>query len=282
VGCSKILDPEKTGRFFATLSTHGRIFGRNSSGAEFGNLTNAFNKMAKDVSEGKLLSKFVSQSVRTAAKSKERGIAAQKGEFVQVTVVFAGLVDFKGLLSKTAPDTLVVLLNRYLESMSKIIRNYGGDIDKFIGDKILGVFHPSDLGSDEAAALAAVKAAEEMCLKMDDLRSLLPKPLGVGIVTGPVLAGIMGTPDVRLEYTVIGDTVNLASRLGDLALKLDPHGNVLTDYTDSVGGVVLAGSTFELLKTSSDSDLTRRMQQLILPPIKGKTREVEAWHLPLR
>ena len=89
----------------------------------------------------------------------------------------------------------------------------------------------------------------------------------------------MGTPEVRLEYTVIGDTVNLSSRLGDLALRLGADGAVLPDYHGSVGGVVVEEATCAALRKTDTGTLYRMMKKLSVPPIKGKKRSVDASYL---
>ncbi len=244
---------------------------------EFVELAHAFNHMARGVEEGRLLSRFVSEAVRSAAADDARNRAAEKGELIEVSVIFAGLADFKKVLEQQSPQEVVVLLNRFLEAMSQEIRAHGGDIDKFIGEKILAVFHPTRFGGAEKAAAAAVQAAEGMRRRIRTLAPELVQPLGVGVVTGPVLAGIMGTDDVRLEYTVIGDTVNLASRLGDLALKISPQRQILKSYEGSVGGIVIESRTHALLCSDSTTGFSGRLLRLQLPPIKGKTRSVEAY-----
>ncbi|MFZ2959897.1 MAG: adenylate/guanylate cyclase domain-containing protein [Candidatus Ozemobacteraceae bacterium] len=254
---------------------------RDDQGGEFGILARAFNAMATGVSEGRMLSRFVSESVRDAAGSTARAEAAHRGEQRNVTVIFAGLADFKHLLVHTPPDILIDLLNRYLQTMSRAIRAQGGEIDKFIGDKILAVFPHDSLGGKEKAALRAVIAATGMRLDHErlrqELRGALPNHLGVGVVAGTVLAGIMGTPDVRLEYTVIGDTVNLASRLGDLALRIDAEGIVRPDSTGCCGAVVVEADVAEDFRKHSPTKASERLYKLKLPPIKGKTRSVEAF-----
>ncbi|HEY9069633.1 MAG TPA: adenylate/guanylate cyclase domain-containing protein, partial [Candidatus Ozemobacteraceae bacterium] len=244
-------------------------------GGEFGALATAFNTMAQGVEEGRLLSRFVSESVRTAARDTVREEAARRGEMTRAAVLFAGLGNFKRELSGTDPAQLVPRLNRYLETMSQAVRAQGGDIDKFIGEKILAVFFPDRLGGRGNAARAALQTAIEMQERMRGPGSGFALPLGIGIVEGPVLAGIMGTPDVRLEYTVIGDTVNLASRLGDLAIRLDNAGTILPSSDDAVGGIVLEAGLRELLASTNDP-LNSRLVDLDLPPIKGKTRSVRA------
>ncbi|MBF0499220.1 MAG: HAMP domain-containing protein [Candidatus Riflebacteria bacterium] len=279
----EFLKPVKELSKKAGMITAGRFDARLPEwrGGEFGVLARAFNAMAIGISEGRLLSRFVSESVRDAAVDMKREEAANRGEQRDVTVLFAGLADFKSLLVNTPPDALIRLLNRYLQVMSRAIRANGGEIDKFIGDKILAVFHDDALGGRDKAAAAAVEAAIRMRRDHEhlqrQLQGILPNHLGVGIVTGTVLAGIMGTPDVRLEYTVIGDTVNLASRLGDLALRIDESGMVRPDTDDCVGGIVvesLAAAGFAKTHETLARDYLRKLE---LPPIKGKTRSVEAF-----
>jgi len=267
---------EESGKVLQGIFT-GRL--EEDRGGEFGSLARAFNLMIAGVAEGKLLSKFVSESVRFAAADREKGAAARKGEVIDVTVMFAGIADFKSLTAQMPPEKLVIHLNHFLEAMSQIIRKNGGDIDKFIGEKILAVFHPSRLGGKEAAMNAGLEAGAAMRKRMSELQNEVPRPLGVGIVSGSVLAGIMGTPEVRLEYTVIGDTVNLSSRLGDLALRLGADGAVLPDYHGSVGGVVVEEATCAALRKTDTGTLYRMMKKLSVPPIKGKKRSVDASYL---
>ncbi|MBF0499218.1 MAG: HAMP domain-containing protein [Candidatus Riflebacteria bacterium] len=279
----EFLKPVKELSEKAGMITAGRFDARLSEwrGGEFGILARAFNAMATGVSEGKLLSRFVSKSVRDAAGDAGREEAASRGEQRDVTILFAGLADFKALLAHTSPDVLIRLLNQYLQVMSRGIRAHGGEIDKFIGDKILAVFHNDALGGRDAAATAAVEAALRMRHDHEhlqrQLQGMLPNHLGIGVVSGAVLAGIMGTPDVRLEYTVIGDTVNLASRLGDLALRVDEAGAVWPDTTDCVGAVIVESVVAAAFAKSQEMPARDCLRKLELPPIKGKTRSVEAF-----
>lgn len=242
---------------------------------EFGELAASFNSMAQGVEEGRLLSRFVSESVRSAARDAGREEAARRGEQTEAAVLFAGLGNFKSVLEGTDPALLVPQLNRYLEVMSQVVRDHGGDIDKFIGEKLLAVFFPDRLGGRSRAADAALRAAIAMQERMTDLRIVFDLPLGVGIVHGPLLAGIMGTPQVRLEYTVIGDTVNLASRLSDIAMRLAPDGAIRESASGAAGGIVFETGLGSILPEES-ADLARLLKPLDLPPIKGKTRSVDA------
>ncbi|MBF0410551.1 MAG: adenylate/guanylate cyclase domain-containing protein [Candidatus Riflebacteria bacterium] len=238
--------------------------------SEFQNLSKAFNTMLTGVNERIRLQKFVSESVRKVAGNEVLEKNAREGENLEVTVLFSGLSGFKNRLSTVPPGELIILLNRYLESMSSIIRNNNGEIDKFIGDKILAVFHHSKFTSGSDASLAAVKSAVEMIRKIKETEIGMSDFIGIGIVTGPVIAGIIGNSLQRSEYTVLGDTVNLASRLCDLACKT----------SGKTGGyIILEAETRKMLVNSSLFDASEKLEKLDLPPIKGKTKSVSAYSL---
>ncbi|RCK77883.1 MAG: Adenylate cyclase [Candidatus Ozemobacter sibiricus] len=232
---------------------------------EFGALAVAFNDMAAGVEAGERLRRFVSEPVRRAARDPAREEAARRGEQRFVVVLFAGLPGFKDALHADRPDRLVAELNRYLQAMSRQIRAHGGEIDKFIGDKILAVFDPDRLDGPAAAA-AAVAAARAMAVALARLPDFPLPHLGIGMVMGPVLSGILGSPDVRLEYTVIGDTVNLASRLCDLA------------QAQPAGGLVVEAEVVKQAAAANPSGfMASAFQRLPVSQVKGKTRAVEAF-----
>jgi class 3 adenylate cyclase len=239
---------------------------------EFQELVTAFNQVARGVAEGKLLSRFVSESVRTAARSQELEQTAREGRQIEAVILFCGIAGFSPLLNRLPPDVLVEHLNRYLEQMARIIRNHGGDIDKFIGDKILAVFHPPSPEMLHESAASAADAAEAMRQAMRNLPFWSDFAIEIGMVGGPVLAGIMGAEGVRREFTVIGDTVNLASRLCDQAGKL----TVSPDRHTPGGCILLTAETSRLLATSAAAN---RLEPAVIPPIKGKCRSVEVFFL---
>jgi len=109
------------------------------------------------------------------------------------------------------------MLNAYFEIATRAILNYGGYVDKFIGDGVLGVFGVPVFRKDhiERAVRAALDLMEQLRWQSSRENPLLSS-VGIGIHTGPVVSGNIGS-QVRMEYTVIGDTVNLASRLSSLA-----------------------------------------------------------------
>jgi len=136
----------------------------------------------------------------------------------EVTVLFADLVGFTALSERLEPAILVRILNGYFDRVSRAVAEHHGHVSKFIGDGVLALFgalKPNPWQADDAvrAALAirAVVAEYNAALAADGLPTLA---VGIGIDRGPVIAGLMGTTDL-MEFTVIGRTVNLASRVQD-------------------------------------------------------------------
>lgn len=185
---------------------------------EIGILATSFNIMARGLEEKEkvrsLLGKVVSNQI---AEELLRGDTVRLGgEIRTVTVLFTDLRNFTTTCEKMEPEAVLHFLNRYLDHMAKIVEKHGGVIDKFIGDAIMAIFGAPVSMPDHARR--AVECGREMHLVLDQLNEALlaeglPKiGMGVGIHTGEVVAGNMGS-EHRLNYTVIGDTVNVASRL---------------------------------------------------------------------
>ena len=138
------------------------------------------------------------------------------GQRKVVAILMADIRNFTPLAEKLSPEVLVELLNEYFQEMVAAITQHGGMVDKFMGDAIMAVFGLSDEGN---AAENALLAAMEMRSGLQRLnRSLLDQPdkqpleNGIGIHFGEVVAGYIGSQD-RLEFTVIGHTVNVAARI---------------------------------------------------------------------
>jgi adenylate cyclase len=139
-----------------------------------------------------------------------------------MTVIFCDMKGFTHLSEGLTPQGLVKIMNRYLSTMSEPIREHRGIIDKYVGDAIMAYWGPPFVAEGEHARLACL-AAVEMIGRVATLRKELPEILEVrslqmdcdiriGIATGEVLAGSMGSK-FMMSYTILGDTVNLASRL---------------------------------------------------------------------
>jgi adenylate cyclase len=152
-----------------------------------------------------------------------------RGRVREVTVLFADLQGFTDLTRRRSAagesELHVRQLNTYLGAMVEVISAHGGTVDKFIGDAVMAVFgSPVSRGVEQEAA-AAVRCALAMRARLEQLNAIWreqgvePLASGVGLASGVVLAGQIGSPQ-RLEFTVIGDTVNLASRLESLTRRL--------------------------------------------------------------
>lgn len=132
--------------------------------------------------------------------------------------MFCDLRDFTTITENLPPSEVVEFLSQYHTHMVEVIFRFGGTIDKFIGDAIMVTFGTPDPSEDDAersvrAALAMNDALAELNVERER-RNLAEIRHGIGIHFGPVIAGNIGT-EARLEYTVIGDTVNVASRIQD-------------------------------------------------------------------
>lgn len=134
----------------------------------------------------------------------------------KVTVLFADIRGFTSISEKEKPEKVVGLLNKYFSAMSEIIFEHGGTLDKYIGDGLMAIFGAPTVGEEDA--LNAVKAAVTMQKRLAKLNEELriegygQIAVGIGMHTGEATIGYIGS-DKRSEYTAIGDTVNLASRL---------------------------------------------------------------------
>jgi len=143
-----------------------------------------------------------------------------KNERCEATLLFADIRSFTSLSENMTPEEIIAMLNEYFDAMVGIIFKHGGILDKFVGDELMAVFSPQ---SDKTAApLAAVRTAIEMQLYLGKLmqdrnaRGLPVFQVGIGINTGSVVVGNVGARN-RMDYTVIGDTVNVAARLEQMA-----------------------------------------------------------------
>jgi class 3 adenylate cyclase len=182
---------------------------------ELGRLARAFNEMAdglqlKEKYRG-VLDKVVSPEV---AEELLNGKIDLGGELRSVTVLFCDIRGFTPLTEGMEPHAVLAMLNNHMTAMTEIVRRHGGIVDKFVGDELMAVFGaPKSSGQD---ALSAARAACEMIAKRAELNSLPATDrrfeIGIGLNTGEVVAGNMGS-DKQLSYTVLGKTVNLASRL---------------------------------------------------------------------
>ncbi len=185
------------------------------------------------------------------------------GEKREITVLFADIRDFTSLAESMEPERLVTLLHEYLTPLTEILFRERGTLDKYIGDAIMAIFNAPHRLDDHAHR--ACRVAIEMTGKISELgrvwqgQGYPALKMGVGINTGEAVVGNMGT-ELRFDYTAMGDTVNLASRLEGM--------NRLYGT-----GIIVSQATFE--KTKEDF----LFRELDLVRVKGKRRPVRIHEL---
>ncbi len=191
---------------------------------EIGHLTTAFNQMVEQLRLKERIRETFGKYIdpRIVEGLIDRPVLAAEGERRVMTVLFCDLRGFTSTSEGMTPQGLVKVMNRYFSTMSSPIRDHEGIIDKYIGDAIMAYWGPP-FTDDAAQARLASLAALKMLELVPQLRTELPELLGIrslphsfdlriGIATGEVLVGSIGS-EFMMNYTVMGDTVNLASRL---------------------------------------------------------------------
>ena len=198
---------------------------------ELGQLSRSFQHMTVGLAERDkvrdVLGKVTSPAI--AAELTRRKLLLG-GEEKKVTILFSDLRNFTPLSESLQAGELLELLNAYLTSMSQIVDQHGGVVDKYIGDAVMALFGvPLEMPDQaEQALLAALK----MRIALGDLNHRLFQPrgytigFGIGIHTGTVVAGNVGSPQ-RYNYSVIGDDVNVASRLQTLTRNVDYDADII-------------------------------------------------------
>jgi class 3 adenylate cyclase len=199
---------------------------------------------------GRYLSKKIVDEILASPEGRKIG-----GRRKTVTILMSDLRGFTGLSEILDPESIVDLLNRYLESMSEVILSYDGIIDEFIGDAILAVFGVPDSREDDAPR--AVACALSMQNKLSELNQELaregfpPLEMGIGVNTGNVVVGNIGSK-MRAKYGLIGSTVNIAGRI--------------ESYTTG-GQVIIGEPTYNAVKSlvTTEAPITMMMKGLKRP-----------------
>lgn len=171
----------------------------------------------KAIKENNILKMYVDENVLNFMGGKEFESSLMENETVDASVVFIDICSFTSISETESPDTVVKLLNSYFDVMVKEILAQGGYIDKFIGDAVMAVFR-GDYHLDRAidASLAVRSKVAELPASTGSL-PFSPK-VSIGINSGEMISGNIGSAKLkRLDYTVIGDTVNVAQRLQAVA-----------------------------------------------------------------
>jgi len=250
---------KKSGHFYTredidlleTLANHGAIAIENARLAE---------QMEKELIVRTDLARYLSPQVVDQIIKRDMRVDLG-GHKKVVTVLISDIRNFIKITETYSPEQLVHILNEYFTDMSKIIFENQGSLDKYIGDAIVAVF--GSLIPLENPAQSAVIAASQMMKCMPSLNEKwmrhyeLRMDIGIGINTGEVFLGNVGSPE-RMEFTVIGDTVNVASRLSDLA---------------QAGQILITRNTFACL----GSDILCRELPTVM--VKGKREKQEVFEI---
>lgn len=165
------------------------------------------------------LERFLSPTL--VEQVQQRALAlGEQGQGVEATILFADIRGFTALAEPMAAEHVVAMLNEFFERAVDVVFRHDGVLDKYIGDALMAVWGVPAPAPDHARR--ALRAAVELRAAVAELnqarqaRGEAPLPIGIGLASGPVVAGLVGAPR-RLEFTAVGDTVNVASRLCALA-----------------------------------------------------------------
>jgi adenylate cyclase len=220
------------------------------TGDELEALASGFNTMVDGLKErDKLRTTFGKYMTASVMEHLMAGKVSLGGESLEVTILFTDIRSFTTLSERMDPQQLVGLLNEYFTEMVGIVMEENGVVDKYIGDAIMAVFGAPVPKPDDA--VNAVRAAVRMRTALRHLNTRLAERnipalrTGIGIHTGPVVAGNIGS-EKRMEYTVIGDAVNLASRLESNTKDLGVNVLISEDTYERVKHVISARPVKEI------------------------------------
>jgi adenylate cyclase len=217
------------------------------AGDEIGDLARSFNVMIRGLRERADMQKFVSQStVDMIQSSGQKKISG--GERVIRTIFFSDMRGFTPMSERREPEEVVRILNRCFSLQAERVKQFNGDIDKFVGDSVVALFDGDDM------AFNAIRCAVEIHKALDNYNEAHPNEepilVGIGIATGEVILGSIGSED-RLDYTAIGSHVNLSSRLCSVAA---PREILLAESTYRRVQDVVAAERLEPLKVKGFSE----------------------------
>ncbi len=232
---------------------------------EFGDLALAFNRMAEDLELNEKIKSSFGRYVTTEIMDmilKNPDSHWMKGSNVEASVLFVDIRDFTSLSEGRTPEAIVDFLNEYFSRITGSVIKYGGHLNKFVGDEAMAIFGAPI--SNPVHAEAAIKAALEIREKIEQFDKKwdmgdVDIQVGIGVNSGEMLAGNIGSQK-KMEYTVIGDNVNVASRLTSIAKP---------------GEILISRRTYDLIKDSISIKVERRG----MVAVKGKKIEIDVFNV---
>ncbi len=234
---------------------------------EIATLATSFNHMVVGLREKERIRETFGQYVdpRIVKTLLENRIGDDKGERQVMTVFFSDLEGFTRMCEGLTPDAAVRFLNRYFSMMSEVVRAQQGIVDKYIGDSVMAFWGPPFTDPADHARLGCIAALDQMA-RLEAFRAWLPEMFGarnnvpvvnvrMGIASGEVTVGNIGSETSR-GYTVIGDTVNLASRL-EQANKFYGTRILASEATRTLAGDRLAFREIDSLRVAGKLETVR-------------------------
>jgi len=227
---------------------------------ELGDLTLAFNDMAEGLRKKEVIQdafgKYVNPEIVDMILNNPDSQWFQ-GRAIPVTVMFTDIRGFTSFSEKTLPEQVVAVLNEHFTMATEIIIRHGGHVDKFIGDAVLAVFGALMEYDDHAERAVRAAVTLQSALLKGEKTGGENIRIGIGINTGQVIAGNIGSQQ-RMEYTVIGDAVNLASRLTGIA---------------GPGEIIVSRATYTAIATDMNAE------KLAPVMVKGKSEPIEIYRV---
>jgi len=226
-----------------------------TSGDEFESLNEAFSELVIGLQQRNMLSDYVSEDAISQIEMSQEQSMAPGGEYLEATIIFAAIKNYTQLTAGFSPEQTVEMINLFITCGDQLVKKHGGTIDKIIDNTLMLVFRENEEKADShalRAARTALELAEEMRRHKLEIYA--------GIASGTVISGRIGSYTGKLDFTVIGDQVNLAARLKNEALE-------------SSSGLIISGSTMRLLKGKGRVNFLRRCS------LKGKSREYNIYEL---
>src|SRR5437763_1583784 len=216
---------------------------------------------------GANLARYFSPNLVTRLADRDEPLGPVRREMV--AVLFLDIVGFTRMAEHLPPEAVVTMLRQFHDRMTGVIFACGGTVEKYIGDAIFAVFGLPSAGADDAAN--ALRCADGMLIALEDWnreRALAGEPpvaIGIGVNYSPAVVGVVGS-EHGLSFTVIGDTVNTASRLQGLTRSLDTPLVV----GDALVEAIAAGS-------SAEAALFERLQDQGNQELRGRSEPVRIW-----
>jgi adenylate cyclase len=228
-----------------------------------------------------LFGRYVTPTIAEAIWRDREQLFSQgrlKGRKMPVTVLFTDLKDFSTVAERTDPEVLMDWLNEYMEAMTQVVLAHGAVVDKFIGDAIMALFGVPIARETEAEVQADAQSAVNCAIGMAQALDLLNakwqqegKPtlkMRVGICTGTVVTGSLGGQQ-RMDYTAIGDTVNIAARLESFDKTIE----------GGICRILISDTTYDLLNQAAGMDQRFRDQSIGSVHLKGREQATQVYQI---